>query len=88
MLRRALFTVVFVVLAMTWGGSADAQTFANIPALSFTKPFGGANPLPQTLTVGSTGAAFTYSVATTTTTGGSWLQVSPAGGGCCTTPSS
>jgi hypothetical protein len=59
---------------------ANAQTFANVPGLSFTKTFGGANPLPQVVTAASTGAQFNAHATATTTTGGSWLQISPASG--------
>jgi len=57
--------------------------------MSFTKPFGGADPLPQVLTIASTGANFNFTFAATTSSGGSWLTVS-AGGGCglCPTPQS
>jgi hypothetical protein len=59
---------------------AVAQTFATVPAMSFTKTFGGANPLPQILTVASTGAQFRFSATATTSTGGSWLQIDPSSG--------
>src|SRR5262249_44641916 len=61
------------------------QQFVHIDALSFTKPFGGANPLPQVLSVTSTGTAFTFTAAASTSNGGNWLSVSPSGF-CCTTP--
>jgi hypothetical protein len=88
-LIRNLFSIIAALaLSLICSAGASAQTFANIPALSFAKAFGGANPLPQTLTVNSSGAtAFAYSVAATSTTGGAWLQVAPSGGACCTTPS-
>ncbi len=87
MLKSLLFKVALFGLGVICCGSLNAQTFANIPALSFTMPFGGANPLPQTLTVSSTGAGFNYSVAATTVSGGNWLQTSPSGNDCCTAPS-
>jgi hypothetical protein len=52
-----------------------AQQFSPIGPLSFTKVFNGANPLPQTLTVTSTGANFNFTYAATTITGGTWLSV-------------
>jgi len=58
----------------------NAQNFYSVPALSFTKTFGGANPLPQIVTAASTGAQFNADATATTSTGGSWLQISPAGG--------
>ena len=60
-----------------------AQTFAQIPPLAFTKPFGGPNPLPQVLGIESTGTALSFSATATTSTGGNWLQVSNGSG---TTP--
>ena len=54
---------------------AQAQVFAPIPALSFVKPFAGADPLPQVITVGSVGAAFNFTYAASTSSGGSWLSV-------------
>src|SRR5580704_1983814 len=65
--------------------SVMAQTFAPIPALSFTKPFSGADPLPQNLTVASVGGVLQYGVDWSTASGGNWLSVS----GCtsfCDTP--
>jgi hypothetical protein len=87
-LKNLLFKIALFGFALVCCGSASAQTFGNIPALSFTKLYGGANPLPQTVTVTSSGASFTYSVAASTATGGDWLSVSPSGSGCCTTPGS
>ncbi|HEY7339188.1 MAG TPA: Ig-like domain-containing protein, partial [Bryobacteraceae bacterium] len=61
-----------------------------INAISFTKIFGGADPLPQVLTVASTGTDFNFTVASSTATGGSWLTVSGfqgcSGGPLCATP--
>lgn len=66
-----------------------AQTFAPVPAISFTKVFAGADPLPQTLTINSVGAAFNFRVTSTTSTGGNWLTVTTgAGCGLCPTPHS
>ncbi|MBC8166247.1 MAG: hypothetical protein H7Y20_10285, partial [Bryobacteraceae bacterium] len=59
----------------------QAQTFAPIPGLSFTKPFAGPNPLPQTLTVKSTGVVIRFLTTATTATGGNWLSVA-LGPGC------
>ena len=68
----------------------EAQTFAPVSPLSFTKVFGGADPLPQTVTVASAGAAFNFSVTSvTTSSGGSWLSkqnVSYNNCGICATP--
>ena len=52
-----------------------AQQFATVSPLFFTKPFGGADPLPQTLTIASAGAAFNFTRTVSTFTGGNWLTV-------------
>ena len=57
---------------------ACAQTLAPIPALSFSTTYGQAGPLAQMITVTSTGAQFTFTAAATTTSGGSWLTISPS----------
>ena len=66
------------------------DTFPQINPLSFTKVFGGANPLPQVITLGATLATNNFNVAlsTFTSTGGNWLSLSgPACSGYCgTTP--
>ncbi len=66
-------------------GYSQAQTFAPIPGLAFTKVFAGADPLQQTLTITSTGANFLFSASAATSAGGSWLSVSK-GCGYCNTP--
>ncbi len=64
------------------------KIFSQVNPISFTKVFAGADPLPQTLTIGSTGATFNYGVAAATATGGSWLSVSTITGcSSCATPS-
>ena len=67
----------------------QAQTFASVPAIAFTKIFAGADPLRQNLTINSVGAAFNFRVTSTTSTGGNWLTVT-TGAGCalCSTPHS
>ena len=68
---RLILVALLVVAAM--GAIAvplQAQQFSPIGPLSFTKVFNGANPLPQTLTVTSTGANFNFTYAATTITGG------------------
>src|ERR1700678_2582701 len=59
--------------------AAHAQTFANVPALSFTTAANGANPLPQVVAIASTGTQFTFSATPSTSTGGNWLTTSPTG---------
>ncbi len=81
-----LFTLTlaaFVILPST----LQAQVFAPVPALDFTKPFGGIDPLPQTMAIASVGTGFNYTVAASTSSGGSWLTVTTGiGCGLCATP--
>jgi hypothetical protein len=58
--------------------------FRQVHGIDFTKPFAGADPLPQTLTTSSTGTAFDFHVAAHTATGGDWLEVEGCGGYCNT----
>ncbi|QOY90251.1 beta strand repeat-containing protein [Paludibaculum fermentans] len=75
-------SVISVPIALTISPNAMAQ----VNALSFTKPYAGNDPLPQTVTISSLGAAFNFSTsATSGSNGGTWLSVSPAGN-CCTSP--
>jgi len=61
--------------------------FTQLNPLSFTMPFGGANPLPQVLNVAMIdNSTIRFSASVATATGGNWLSVSPSGGGCCFTP--
>jgi uncharacterized repeat protein (TIGR01451 family) len=60
--------------------------FVQINPINFTMPSGGANPLPQLLTVTTPGAAFEYSISAPTGNGGSWMTVSPVGAGEGLTP--
>ena len=80
----AFASVVLLLAADT--PIANAQTFANVPALSFTTVANGANPLPQIVAIASTGTQFAFSATPSTSTGGNWLQVPSSGGGCCNTP--
>src|ERR1035438_2234692 len=83
---HVVFATIALALAIGLASPLYAQAFQNIPAIAFTKPVGGQDPLPQFLTVTSTGANFTFNVATSTDSGGSWLAASPTGGRCCNTP--
>ena len=74
----AIITVVLALPASGWG-----QTFEPIPALSFSKTFGRGDPLPQMISIASTGANFTFTAAATSTTGGNWLTITPGSFGCC-----
>jgi hypothetical protein len=67
--------------------TVGTSVFLQVNPVSFTMPFGGANPLPQVVTVATsdnTTARFSASVATSQ--GGNWLSISPSGSGCCNTP--
>ena len=59
--------------------------FRQINGLTFTKPFAGPNPLPQTITAASLGTEFGFNASASAATGGNWLSVSPFGN-CCGTP--
>jgi hypothetical protein len=83
LLVAALLPIVLAVIS----SPVAAQTFSQVPALAFTKPFGGANPLPQIVTVASTdGSSIRFTPVASTFSGGSWLSISPSGTGCCFTP--
>ena len=58
--------------------TVGANAFRQINPLNFTKVFGGANPLPQVITVASTGTNFTFNAVAINSTGGSWLQINPS----------
>jgi hypothetical protein len=60
-----------------------AASFRQVNPLSFTKVFGGANPLSQVITIASTGTNFNYSATAISATGGSWLSINPSNYGCC-----
>jgi hypothetical protein len=85
---RELVLLIFTAVVGLCSG-LQAQTFQNIPSLSFTMPFGGANPLPEIVTGTSTGAAFSFYQQTSTSSGGNWLSASNCNNGDypCTTPS-
>jgi hypothetical protein len=63
-----------------------ANILSQVNPIDFMKVYGGANPLPQTLTIPSTGTNFNFDVTSSTATGGSWLTVSPGPGCCYSTP--
>ena len=62
-----------------------AAVFEQVSAIAFTKPYAGANPLPQLLTVASTGANVAFDSAVYTGNGGAWLTITSCGSW-CTTP--
>jgi hypothetical protein len=80
---RAPGSSVTIPVSVTVGTSV----FEQVNAINFTMPYGGANPLPQTLTVASTGAAFNFNITSSTATGGNWLSaVTPSCGAYCIAP--
>jgi uncharacterized protein YbbK (DUF523 family) len=55
--------------------------FEQVNPLNFTMTTGGTNPLPQVITLASTGSNFNfYSFSVSTATGGSWLKIAPSSG--------
>ncbi len=74
------WALLLFLVAMAFGYPVRlaAQQFAPIPALSFSKTFGGSNPLSQRITVTSTGVSFNFTAAATTASGGSWLTITPS----------
>ena len=60
-----------------------ASVFQQVNTLNFTMTYGGGNPLPQVIPVVSTGTNFSFFASAAGATGGSWLQISPNGYGCC-----
>ena len=79
-----VWLVILALTSLAFSAVSNAQTFEPIPALSFSKTFGGNDPLPQLITVASTGANFAFNATATSTTGGSWLTINPSAFGCCT----
>ncbi len=77
--RSANSTITIPVTVVVGG-----DTFTQVNSLSFTKVFGGADPLQQTLTISSIGADFLFSAYAATSTGGSWLSISKPCGYCNT----
>jgi uncharacterized protein (TIGR03437 family) len=61
---------------------STTNTFQQLPALSFSMPVGGPNPLPQTVTVKSTSSGFNWSSSYFQVSNGDWLQVAGCGNGC------
>jgi len=82
--RYLAWFLLAMAVTLVPSASAWAQSFAPIPALSFSKTFGGGNPLPQVITVTSMGANFAFNATATSTTGGTWLSINPSAFGCCT----
>ncbi len=82
-----LFAILVLAFVFTLASPLQAQSFQTVPALSFTKAFAGAEPLPEVLTIAYTDqTSVRFSAAASTNSGGAWLSVSPSGNGCCFTP--
>src|SRR5262249_54449757 len=83
-----------IVLSQPSGGSMTIPVsvtvgdniFSQINPINFTKVFGGADPLPQTLMVPSTGTNFNFDTNAYSANGGHWLSTNVVGFNCCTTP--
>ena len=74
---------LFIVLVSAgWSSlslSLRAQSFEAIPPLLFTMPVGSPGPLPQLVTVATTGKNFDIVWTASTNSGGNWLAPSPNG---------
>ena len=66
--------------------TVGANVYVQLPAITFTKPFGGANPPSKDVTIASTGTNFNFGHNWYTANGSPWLSVTVAGFNCCTTP--
>src|SRR3984893_18272533 len=67
--------------------TVGAAPFTQLNPLSFTMPFGEANPLSQVVNVAALdNSTFRFSASVATAKGGSWLSISPSGNACCYTP--
>ena len=57
------------------------NVFNQMNPLSFNMPLGGSNPLPQVISMTSTGTNFNFYIASVSTSkGGSWLKLSSTSG--------
>jgi hypothetical protein len=86
--KLSFLSIAFLLAAIfaSFPFSAQSQTFETVAPLHFSKTFGGANPLPQLFTVASSGTNFGMNATATTSTGGSWLTISPTNYCCISTP--
>ena len=66
--------------------AVGANVFVQLPPITFTKAFGGANPAAQNLNIASTGTNFNFDFNWYHSNGGAWFSASSAGFNCCTTP--
>jgi Viral BACON domain len=82
LLLQAPTGVATVPVTVTVGKAA----FAQVNPISFVMPFGGANPLPQVLTIpAADSSTFRFTASASTGKGGNWLSISPSGTACCYT---
>src|SRR6266567_4269444 len=78
-------TLLGLVLGGAFSAQLHAQEFDKTRPLYFTKSYGGADPLPQIITVTSGRSVAEFTASARTSSGGDWLTVSPTEN-CCTTP--
>jgi hypothetical protein len=88
--RTLLLSTGALIAMLSLPAMSQAQQFAPVGPLTFTKVFEGVNPLPQTVTINSTGGPFAFSASASTNSGGDWLSVSSGmdctAEGLCDTP--
>jgi len=84
--RGTVLSTIALALLFCLAGAVQAQTMQSVPALSFTMPFAGANPLPQIVTIATTSGALRFTPVASTSSGGNWLTVSPSNLACCYAP--
>src|SRR6516164_1684885 len=81
--RKQYYLVGWLVAAMLFPALPLLAQLPDLTVSSRTLTFhfetGGKAPAPQTVSVGSTGAALTYAVTTHTNSGGNWLSATPTG---------
>ncbi|MEO8099465.1 MAG: hypothetical protein ABI811_17330 [Acidobacteriota bacterium] len=61
-------------------GVASVNVTVSPGSMTFNYQVGGATPAAQSLTIATTGASTGFSITPSTTSGGNWLEVSPATG--------
>jgi len=83
LLLEAPGSVATVPVTVTVGKAS----FAQVNPISFIMPFGGANPLPQLLTIpAADNTTIRFTATAANSKGGNWLSLSPSGTACCYTP--
>jgi hypothetical protein len=60
--------------------NVGASVYSQVNALDFNMVAGGASPLPQLISIPGTGTAILSIASVSTSTGGNWLNISPAVG--------